>query len=184
MLQPVKGGDGTPCADTGGGEDVKSLVAAVAALTSMVDVLRADVRTLSDRVALPAITLSVKTIRAAVSSHFGVTESELMVCRGRSSRAFLARRVACYMACRLTKTSAVTIAPVLGYGDHSGVLFSQRAIEKKRLQDSTFDEEMTRLESALSKPVPTKIASNPCPASSLPSPASPAQAKARPRSTS
>jgi hypothetical protein len=182
MLQPVKCGDGTPCADTGGGEDVKSLVAAVAALTSMVNVLRADVRSLSSKLANPEIP-SIKTIRAVVSSHFGVTEPQMQVSRGRSSKSFLARRVACHLACRMTKHSARTIAPMLGYADHSGVLFSHRAIEDMRLQDSAFDEEMMRLESALSKQIPTKPASNPCPESLLPSPASPAREKPRLRST-
>jgi chromosomal replication initiation ATPase DnaA len=187
MLQAVVNcGDGTPCADAGGGEDIASLIAAVSALSATVRDLQARVQSLSSKLADPeaAVIPSIKTIRAVVSSHFGVTESQMQVSRGRSSKSFLARRVACHLACRMTKHAAMTIAPLLGYADHSGVLFSHRAIGDMRLHDPAFDEEMTRLESALSKQVPTNASKSPCNESLSPSPAPPDRANQRQQSIS
>jgi hypothetical protein len=182
MLHSVKCGDGTPCADDNGGEEVKSLTAAVVALRSMVSDLQEQVRALTEQ-PQPYIVPSLRAIRSTVCAHFGISESEVMAPR-RGSKAALARKVICHLSRKMTKHSLIAIANSVGIGLHTGTSAGNNEITELRFKDSAFNDEMTRLESALSKPVPTKTASKPCPVSSLPSPASPARAKPQPQSAS
>ncbi|MBQ7847399.1 MAG: chromosomal replication initiator protein DnaA, partial [Clostridia bacterium] len=102
------------------------------------------VRSISDQVVgSESVTVTIDNILAAVSSHYGLTVEDLKS-RKRTSNIASARHVAIYMIKKLTDRSLPAIGRVFGR-DHTTIINSIDAVEKKLASDSSFDSEVHEL---------------------------------------
>jgi chromosomal replication initiator protein len=102
------------------------------------------VRSISDQVVgSESVTVTIDKILAAVSSHYGLTVEDLKS-RKRTSNIASARHVAIYMIKKLTDRSLPAIGRVFGR-DHTTIINSIDAVEKKLASDSSFDSEVHEL---------------------------------------
>jgi chromosomal replication initiator protein len=89
--------------------------------------------------------LTVDDILEKVCKHYGVTQQEVMS-KSRKRDYVQVRQVSMYLAQKHTKMPAGRIGQLIGGRDHSTVIHSCSAIEKRLKVDMAFVEEMNSIE--------------------------------------
>jgi chromosomal replication initiator protein len=91
--------------------------------------------------------LTIDDIMEHLCQHFGVTQQQV-VSKSRKREFVQVHQMAMYLAQKHTKMPASRIGLLIGQRDHSTVIHSCAAIEKRLKVDKSFAEEMNSIENS------------------------------------